>query len=135
MVKQQFGFGIRVGLGCNATPFRHLLCQLMTKSLKLTYGGFLTSVVLLPVPYCPFLVKMKLLLKARSVFKGIQYITNRVLNGFNFVSVIYYRNTVTGGEPAARSIRKPAGFLITLPLHCNGFVDGGMWDSGCRRLS
>lgn len=46
--------------------------------------------------------------------------------GFNFVSVIYYRNTVTGGEPAVPSIRKPARFLITLPLHCNGFVDGGM---------
>ena len=85
-----------------------------------------TSVVVLPVPHRPVLVKMKLLLRARSVFKGIQYITNRVLNGFNSVSVIYYRNTVTGGEPAVLSIRKPARFLITLPLQRNGFADGGM---------
>ena len=126
MVKQQFGFGIQIGLGCVATISRQLLCQLMTKSLKINPWRVPTSVVLLPVPHRPVLVKMKLLLRARSVFKGIQYITNRVLNGFNFVSVIYYRNTVTGGEPAVLSIRKPARFLIALPLQRNGFADGGM---------
>lgn len=126
MVKQQFGFGVRVGLGCNATVFPIVIMSTDDEIAKINPWKVPTSVVLTP-SYSPSCSRQDET-SAKSE-KCIQMNTihhKQGSYGFNFVSVIYYRNTVTGGEPAVPSIRKPARFLITLPLHCNGFVDGGM---------